>query len=99
MTLTELLATLRARADVRLVDGQLEIAGPRNALSPELRAEVAARKHELVAALEAEAAGLVGPGTTGPAAERPPAISCRHPHVIVSNGVAECQRCDMRRPL
>jgi DNA polymerase I len=99
VTLAELLALLRARAAVRLVDGQLEIEGPRNALSPELRAEVAARKHELVAALEAEAADLVGPGTIALAVARPVVIGCRHPHVIVSDGVAECQRCDMRRRL
>jgi DNA polymerase I-like protein with 3'-5' exonuclease and polymerase domains len=85
--------------DVRLVDGQLEIAASTDALSPELRAEVAARKHELVAALQAEAAGQVGPGTIAPAVARPPDAACPHPHVIVSNGVAECQLCDMRRRL
>jgi hypothetical protein len=100
MTTTELLAVLRAQAHVRLVDGQLEIAARRRALTPELRTEIAWQKHELVAALEAEAAGEAARGheiTTALAVVRPPVSGCQHPHVVISNGVLECQRCDMRR--
>jgi DNA polymerase I-like protein with 3'-5' exonuclease and polymerase domains len=56
VTPAELLAALRVQAEVRLVDGQLEIGAPHGALTPELRTEIAWQKQELVAALEAEAA-------------------------------------------
>ena len=148
MTVHDLLTALRAHGEVGLVQGRLRVRARQSALTSELRAEVSARKPELIAALEAEAAGVVARGRdiiadlaargitvglgaegtpwaapadlleegylallaahreevlaalrTAPAVGLPPDVACRHPHVVVSNGALECQRCDMRRPL
>ena len=58
----DLLAALRARGEVSLVQGRLRVRAHQSALTPQLRAEVSTHKPELIAALEAEAAGQVDRG-------------------------------------
>jgi DNA polymerase I len=74
-----------------LSDGQLEIVAGAEALPAALLDQAATRSAELLAALEAEAAAeVVVDGRD---------ITCQHPHVVISNGMLECRRCDMRRRL
>jgi DNA polymerase I len=74
-----------------LSDGQFEIVAGAEAVPAALLDQAATRAAELLAALEAEA-------TAEPVVDGC-AIGCQHPHVVISNGMLECQRCDMRRPV
>src|SRR5262252_79020 len=51
MTLVELVEALKGRAELRLVDGRLQIDSGGDGLTPELAAEIAARRGDLMSLL------------------------------------------------
>ncbi|TMC02960.1 MAG: hypothetical protein E6J41_28885, partial [Chloroflexi bacterium] len=92
MTARDLLTLLRGKGvELVSVGGDLRVGCPAGVLTAELRELIAARKAELLSLVVAEHTALIVSDGRD--------VGCQHPHVIVSNGVLECQRCDMRRPV